>query len=120
MYRSFSDRVFGGVCGGFAADLGINPWLLRLLLVLLLIPSSGAIVLLYIALWWLIPQESLIVPRKTPVLRVLLVVAVIVVMLGAWIAAQSGQLDGPTGESLFLPLALLILSITYLLRQVTP
>ncbi len=103
-----------------AADLGINPWLLRLLLVLLLLPSLGAITLLYIALWWLIPQESLIVPRKAPVLRVLLVITVIVVMVGAWVAAQSGQLDGPTGGSLFLPLALLILSTTYLLRQVTP
>ena len=58
MYRSFSDRVLGGVCGGLATALHVNAWLIRLIFVLLTLVSLGAFAPLYVLLWWIVPAES--------------------------------------------------------------
>ena len=58
MYRSFSDRVLGGVCGGLAAALHVNAWLIRLIFVVLTLVSLGAFAALYLLLWWIVPAES--------------------------------------------------------------
>src|SRR4026207_1219314 len=60
MYRSFTDRVFGGVCGGLGALLPVNPWVFRVIFVILAVMTLGAFAALYVLLWWLIPQESLV------------------------------------------------------------
>jgi phage shock protein PspC (stress-responsive transcriptional regulator) len=43
MYRSFTDRVFGGVCGGLAAILPINAWVFRAAFIVLSIMTVGAV-----------------------------------------------------------------------------
>lgn len=56
LHRSASNRLIGGVCGGFAAWLGWNPTAVRLLYVLVSILSvafPGIIV--YIVLWIVMP-----------------------------------------------------------------
>src|ERR1041384_5468885 len=60
MYRSFTDRVLGGVCGGLAAVFPINAWVFRAAFMVLSIVTSGAFAALYILLWWFVPQESLV------------------------------------------------------------
>lgn len=57
LYRSSADRVFFGVCGGFAEYLDVDPLIVRLLFVLLsLMVGSG--IFLYIVCALLIPDEE--------------------------------------------------------------
>ena len=55
-YRSKSDRVFAGVCGGLAEYFVIDPLLIRLLFVILALVGGGG-VLIYIILW-IVAQEK--------------------------------------------------------------
>lgn len=54
LYRSRTDRMIGGVAGGMASYLGIDPILSRLVWVALLF--SGVGFLLYIVAWIIIPE----------------------------------------------------------------
>jgi phage shock protein C len=57
LYRSRSDRMLSGVCGGLGQYLGIDPTLVRLLFVLLTL-GQGIGVLVYLALWLIVPLEG--------------------------------------------------------------
>jgi phage shock protein C len=57
LYRSRTDSMLGGVCGGLGAYLGIDPVLVRLFFVLLTI-TGGAGVLIYLICWIIIPLEG--------------------------------------------------------------
>jgi phage shock protein PspC (stress-responsive transcriptional regulator) len=118
MERSFTDRVFGGVCGGLAADLRLNAWLLRLVFVALTLISLGVFALAYLALWWALPQESLIRERRGGLTRWLLVLGLMAVMIGVWAGHQAGWLVGASGQALVGPVLLVIVSMVFLLRQV--
>jgi phage shock protein C len=61
LYRSKTDKLLGGVCGGLGRYLGFDPTVVRLIF-LLLIFGTGWGVLLYIALWILVPAEGNIAP----------------------------------------------------------
>ncbi|MFB3910270.1 MAG: PspC domain-containing protein [Candidatus Eisenbacteria bacterium] len=56
LYRSRTDRLIGGVCGGMAEYLGIDPVLVRVLWVVLAL-SFGAGILAYVLLWLVTPEE---------------------------------------------------------------
>ena len=56
LYLSTTDRKIGGVCGGLAEYLGVDPTLIRILWVLFaLFVGSG--VLVYIVAWILMPNR---------------------------------------------------------------
>ena len=55
--RSRDDRMLGGVCGGIAAALGIDPLLLRIAAVALAL-SGGVGVLAYLIAWIVIPPAD--------------------------------------------------------------
>lgn len=56
LYRSKTERMVGGVCGGLAEYLKMDVTLVRLFfLLLLLIPGPGAII--YIIMWVITPVE---------------------------------------------------------------
>jgi phage shock protein C len=57
LVRSRDDRMLGGVCGGVAAYLGIDPTLVRILVVVGTVLGFGSLVLAYIAGWILIPEQ---------------------------------------------------------------
>ncbi len=118
MYRSFTDRIFGGVCGGLARDFRVNVWALRATFIVLTALTLGLAALVYVALWWAMPQESLIADRHGSLLRLLLAAGIVVSMAGAWIGDHAGWLKGPSGQSLYWPVILVILSAVFLLRQV--
>jgi phage shock protein PspC (stress-responsive transcriptional regulator) len=61
--RSRSDRVVGGVCGGIARSIGVDPVLVRIAAVLIGLVSAGAAVLAYLVAWVLIPQAADEPPR---------------------------------------------------------
>ncbi len=54
--RSSTDRMLGGVCGGLARYLGVDPTLVRIGFVLLTL--SGVSPLAYLVLWVVIPSEG--------------------------------------------------------------
>jgi phage shock protein PspC (stress-responsive transcriptional regulator) len=120
MKRNFTDRIFGGVCGGLGATLRINSWLIRAAFVLLTILTMGAFALLYLILWWLLPQESLVIPRTGNFGRSLLALALIVLVAGGyalrWI--QPALLTTAAGQDLYWPALLLLTSVVFTLRQV--
>jgi phage shock protein C len=58
IYRSQSDKMIGGVCGGLAQRFNIDPSMMRLAFVLLfLLGGHGLIVLAYLVMWVIIPLE---------------------------------------------------------------
>lgn len=117
MLRSFTDRLFAGVCGGLAATFRLNSWIVRALFVALAVLSEGAFVALYLLLWWLVPQERLLAERRVGVPAVL-VLLLIVLTAALWAVRDQGMLNAPDGSSLYLPILILILSVVFFLRQV--
>ena len=58
LYRSRSDRKIGGVCGGLAEYMKIDPTLVRLVAVCLVI-FAGTGLLAYIIAWVIVPDQPL-------------------------------------------------------------
>jgi phage shock protein C len=57
LYRSRTDKMLGGVCGGLGRYLGIDSTLLRLFFVLLAL-GRGVGVFVYLAMWLILPREG--------------------------------------------------------------
>ena len=59
LYRSRSDRMFSGVCGGLAVYAGMDPTLMRLL-VAIAVFATGILpgIIAYIVAALIIPEES--------------------------------------------------------------
>jgi phage shock protein PspC (stress-responsive transcriptional regulator) len=118
MTRSFTDRLFGGVCGGLGAVMHISPWWFRAAFLVLGVVTSGTFIALYILLWWIIPQESLVDKRRARPERLLMVILLIIATLIGWLAAASGSFRTESGQDLFWPIIFLILAIVFFLKQV--
>lgn len=56
LYRSNSDKVLGGVCGGMAEYFAIDPLIVRLIWVAIGLMGPG--ILLYIIAWIFIPKKA--------------------------------------------------------------
>ncbi|MBV9843724.1 MAG: PspC domain-containing protein [Kutzneria sp.] len=56
--RSRDDRMLGGVCGGVAELVGVDPALVRVAMVLLTVFSLGSGVVLYGACWVVVPEAD--------------------------------------------------------------
>ena len=57
LYRSGKDRILGGVCGGIAEYLGVDPVIIRLLWIVLTIAAMGTGIIPYIIFWIVIPRN---------------------------------------------------------------
>ena len=57
LYRSKTDRMLGGVCGGLADYLGVDPIIFRFLFVVLVFGADFGF-WAYILLWIIIPEEG--------------------------------------------------------------
>ena len=58
LYRSRTDRMIWGVCGGIANYFDIDPTIIRIIAVLLTVLSGGGAILAYIVLTIVVPLES--------------------------------------------------------------
>ena len=58
LYRSMSNRMICGVCGGIGEYFNIDPTLIRLLWVLLSMGSCGTGLLIYIMAAVIIPENN--------------------------------------------------------------
>lgn len=57
LYRSESDRMIAGVCGGIATYFGVESSIVRLIFIaIILLGGSGVIA--YLVLWLVLPGES--------------------------------------------------------------
>ena len=65
LFRSRTDRVIGGVAGGIARSLSIDPAIVRVIFALLIIFGGGGL-LLYLILWIAIPEEPLTFYQGNP------------------------------------------------------
>lgn len=67
LYRSRHDRMLGGVCGGLAQYLSIDPTIVRLLFVLLVFPLTfGTIIIIYLILMIVVPEEPELPSNNPP------------------------------------------------------
>lgn len=117
MVRSFTDRVFGGVCGGLGASIRVNPWILRAAFVVLAAASLGVFALFYIALWWFLPQQSLTQPTYGGSIRFIMVVFLAAAFTLIWVGRDQGWLSTPDGQSIYWPVLLLLMSLVFVARQ---
>lgn len=60
LYRSVTDKMIGGVCGGLAEYFEVDPVIVRLIFVLAVI-FGGSGILAYLILWIIIPQRPYII-----------------------------------------------------------
>ncbi|RZT88693.1 phage shock protein C (PspC) family protein [Pseudonocardia sediminis] len=59
--RSRTDVWLGGVCGGLASELDVDPALVRVSTVAVTLFTGGGLALVYLAAWILAPREKLAV-----------------------------------------------------------
>lgn len=55
LYRSSADKVIGGVAGGVAEHLDLDPSIVRVVWALLALLTGGVFFLLYIVMWIVVP-----------------------------------------------------------------
>lgn len=56
LYRSGKDKILGGVCGGIAEYLGVDPTIIRLIWIALSL-AYGSGIILYLLCWIIIPKN---------------------------------------------------------------
>jgi phage shock protein C len=59
LYRSSSNKVIAGVCGGLGEHFDVDPTLMRLIAVVAALASFGVVLIFYLLAWIVIPQAPL-------------------------------------------------------------
>jgi len=116
MYRSFSNRILGGVCGGLAYLPLLNAWFWRLFFMILTIVSLGTGALVYVLLWWMLPLDSPLRERRGGLLPGLLAFLFSIALIGTWFARDN--LVRATGSDVYWPAALLLLAVVLFIKQI--
>src|SRR5690349_7545026 len=80
--RSSDDKVLGGVCGGLARYLNVDPVVVRVVAVVLAL-IGGAGIAAYFAAWLLVPSDDPNAPEHRGRAATILGVFLIVVAVGA-------------------------------------
>jgi len=58
LYRSRTDTILGGVAGGVAEYLDVDPSMVRIIWAILAIVTGGIFVVLYIVMWIVVPEGA--------------------------------------------------------------
>lgn len=58
LYRSSSNKMIAGICGGLEEFTGVDATIWRLIFVLLLLPGGIPGLLLYAIMWVIVPQQG--------------------------------------------------------------
>ncbi len=56
LYRSRTDKILAGVCGGLSEYSGVDPTLVRLVFVLLAL-AGGPGIIIYLIMWLITPLQ---------------------------------------------------------------
>ena len=103
LYRSPTDKMVGGVCGGLADFFGWDATLIRLFWVVMTLATGGGGFLAYVALWVLLPVGSVADGQQAPAAialseRNLIRGAYVLIGLGiVWLLANIGVLGSLWG-----------------------
>jgi phage shock protein PspC (stress-responsive transcriptional regulator) len=65
LYRSRTNRMVGGVCGGLSEYTNIDPTIFRLLFALGIVFGFGSLLIVYLVMLIVIPEEPF-VPSQPP------------------------------------------------------
>ena len=116
LYRSPTDKVVAGVCGGLAAYFGMDPVIVRLAFVVFAL-AGGASLLLYIIMWIVVPvAQTGITPAVT---RPMSSDAIGALLIGGgvlWLLANLGVFRF-INWSFAWPLVLVAIGLALLLRR---
>jgi phage shock protein C len=118
LYRSATDKVIAGVCGGLAKYFSLDPAIVRLAFVVFAL-AGGASVLLYIVLWIAVP-----IGEGAPAVafgdRGHEMLATVLIAIGAlWLLANLGAFSFINWRFAW-PLVLIAAGAALLLRRVRP
>lgn len=58
LYRSRTDRMIAGICGGLGEMFSIDATLIRLIFALIALFTAGTAILVYVLGWIIIPEAS--------------------------------------------------------------
>ncbi|MEQ9618161.1 MAG: PspC domain-containing protein [Deltaproteobacteria bacterium] len=58
LYRSRTDRMIAGICGGLGEMFSIDSTLIRLIFALIALFTAGTAILVYVLGWIIIPEAS--------------------------------------------------------------
>ncbi|MBV9989343.1 MAG: PspC domain-containing protein [Chitinophagaceae bacterium] len=64
LYRNDADKILGGVCGGLASYLRVDPTIIRIVFALISF-GAGTGILLYILLWIILPSRPMAATSST-------------------------------------------------------
>lgn len=64
LYRSYENKMLGGVCAGLGDYFDIDPTVIRILAVISLFVSGGVAVIGYIVAWIIVPQGYPSMPNE--------------------------------------------------------
>jgi phage shock protein C len=118
LYRSATDKVIAGVCGGLAAYFKIDPVLVRVAFIVFAI-AGGASLLLYVILWIAVPLGD---TTGTPAVRAVSGETTAIALIGIgmiWLLANFGVfsfIDWKVGW----PIVLIALGVALLFRRTRP
>ena len=112
MVRSFSNRIFGGVCGGLGNITPINAWIWRIIFILLTVLMPGVGALIYTLLWWVLPLDSPLHRTDGTTLPGLFAVLLSLGLIVSWFFRDSLL---PAGA--YWPIAILVLALVFFIRQ---
>jgi len=62
LYRSKKEQMLGGICGGLAEYIDVDPSIIRLVWVVFIVLSWGLFLLVYLVAWIIIPAS----PEESP------------------------------------------------------
>lgn len=116
MVRSFSNRIFGGVCGGLGNSTPINAWIWRIAFIALSIGTFGLGIALYLLWWWLLPMGSPVRRNTSAGLRGLLTILLTITLVGGLIVREN--LTELVGADIFIEGVVLVLAFVLLLKQI--
>jgi len=58
LYRSSTNKMIAGVCGGLAEYFNVDPVIIRIIAVILLLPGGLPGFLPYVILWIVVPLDT--------------------------------------------------------------
>lgn len=121
LQRSRRDRVVGGVCGGIARYLDIDPVLLRVAAAALAL-SGGLGVLAYVVAWVVIPEADDTEPERTttPAERHSVAIVVGAALVGLGVLLLARQWLPWFGAQAFWPLVVVATGVVVLVSARKP
>lgn len=124
LYRSRTNRMIGGVCGGIAEYLGVDPTAVRIAAVLLSILPLVPGIIIYVIAWIVVPlapSDTSSTSSKSPVSASAIIGVVLIVAGGMLLMENLGYFDWWEWWDLFwdfLPPVLLIAAgLFFLMRR---